>query len=147
MLLTRKSSKSNTDEPAPKGWNPESTLKPSTHGIDNTKIRMQLMKQAFFLDHLNKSMHQEMMFSNTAITVEKEANVMKMKNKLPQTLPIDMLLKMFGNVMKIKLGPLFASMPYAKHAGKIIRPAVKATNVSKIETLTASPISERSFPM
>ena len=106
-----KSSKSSTPVPAPRGWNPAHTLKPSAHGIERRKIRIQLMKHVFFLDHPNTSMQHEIMFSNTAITVENEANVINTKNKLPQSLPSDMLLKMFGRVMKIKLGPLFASTP------------------------------------
>ncbi len=62
------------------------------------------------------------MFSNTANTVENAANDINMKKRLPQSLPRGRLLKMFGNVTKIRGGPLFTSTPYAKHAGKIISP-------------------------
>ena len=85
------------------------------------------------------------MFSNTASTVEKAANAKKIKNKLPHNLPRGMWLKIFGKVIKIRLGPLSASTPKEKHAGKIIRPATIATNVSKIATLIASPKSARSL--
>ena len=87
-----------------------------------------------------------MMFSNTAMIVENAANVMNTKNKLPHNLPIGMLLKIFGNVTKIRFGPLSGCTPYAKHAGKMIIPAQRATNVSRIATFTASPIRDLSFP-
>ena len=70
------------------------------------------------------------MFWNTAITVENAANVINTKNKLPQSRPPAMLLKIFGSVMKISDGPELGCTPYAKHAGKMISPDVKATNVS-----------------
>ena len=62
-------------------------LNPSMHGKDNTRIRMQFMMQAFLLDKWNESMQLERMFSNTAITVEKLAKVMKRKNRLPHRMP------------------------------------------------------------
>ncbi len=67
------------------------------------------------------------MFSNTARTVENAANAMNTKNRLPHRRPIAMWLKMFGRVTKIRFGPLSGDTLNAKHAGKMIRPAVKAT--------------------
>ena len=87
-------------------------------------------------------MPQLMMFSNTARTVESAANDMNRKNRLPHSLPIDMFAKIFGSVMKIRLGPEVWSTLYVKHAGNIMRPDVIATNVSRITTLVDSPSSE-----
>ena len=56
-------------------------------------------------------------------------------------------LKTLGNVLKISEGPLSTSTPYAKHAGKIIRPDENATNVSNNAIFTDSPSNERSFPI
>ena len=92
-------------------------------------------------------MQQDMMFSNTARTVEKAANAMNTKNRLPHRRPSAMWLKIFGSVTKIRFGPLSGATPKAKHAGKIIRPAVNATNVSRIATLTASPSNARPLPI
>ena len=70
---------------------------------------MQLISAALFLDQPNISIQNDIIFSNTAITVEKLANVINKKNKLPQMRPPDILIKTFGNVIKIKLGPAFTS--------------------------------------
>ena len=90
-------------------------------------------------------MSQAMMFSNTAITVESAAQDINRKNRLPQIRPPIMEMNTFGNVMKIRLGPLSGFTPNAKHAGKMIRPAVIATNVSRIATFTDSPNRVLSF--
>ena len=87
------------------------------------------------------------MFSNTAITVDIAAKDMKMKNKVPQILPPGIWLKMFGNVTNTRPGPSPGSTPNAKHAGKMTRPAAKATNVSKRQMLVDSPVRERSLLM
>ena len=73
--------------------------------------------------------------------VEKAANDIKMKNRLPHSLPSGMWLKIFGSVIKIKLGPEVWSTLNVKHAGKIISPDVIATNVSRIAMFTDSPRS------
>ena len=57
------------------------------------------------------SMPQQMMFSNTASTVESAANAMNRKNRLPHTRPPDMCEKMLGRVMKMRLGPEVWSTP------------------------------------
>ena len=94
-----------------------------------------------------RSMQQDMMFSNTASTVENAANAMNTKNRLPHKRPIGMWLKILGRVTKIRFGPLSGETPNAKHAGKMIKPAVNATNVSRMATLTASPMSARPLPI
>jgi len=57
------------------------------------------------------SMPQQMMFSNTASTVESAAKAMNRKNREPHNRPMAMLAKMLGRVMKIRLGPLVWSTP------------------------------------
>ena len=47
----------------------------------------------------------QMMFSNTASTVDRAANAMNRKNRLPHSRPSAMLAKILGRVMKIRLGP------------------------------------------
>ena len=105
MLDTRKSSKSMMPEPGPRGWMPESTLKPSTQGTDNRMMDTRFTATAFFRLHLHRSMEQARMFSNTAITVEMAAKDMNRKNRVPQILPPAICLKMLGKVMKIREGP------------------------------------------
>ena len=48
MLDTRKSSRSSTFEPAPNGWKPDQTMKPSTHGCDSGIINTMLMAADLF---------------------------------------------------------------------------------------------------
>ena len=72
-------------------------------------------------------------------------NIINAKKRVPQIRPPAILLNTFGSVWKIRPGPAPGSTPYAKQAGKIIRPAVIATNVSRTVTLIASPISALSF--
>ena len=64
---------------------------------------------------------------------------MHRKNNVPQILPPLIALKIFGSVIKIRLGPCPGFTPNAKHAGKMIIPAISATQVSRIVTQIASP--------
>ena len=57
------------------------------------------------------SMPQQMIFSNTASTVDRAAKAMNRKNRVPHRRPSAMLAKMLGRVMKIRLGPLVWSTP------------------------------------
>ena len=56
-------------------------------------------------------MHEDMMFSMTAMTVEKEAKVINRKNSAPHTRPPAMLVNTLGRVIKIRLGPESTSTP------------------------------------
>ena len=56
-------------------------------------------------------MQKDMIFSNTAIIVEKLANVINRKNSVPHIRPPSILTKTFGSVTKIRLGPAVASTP------------------------------------
>lgn len=87
ILLTRKSSKSIMVEPSPKGCMPDKRLKPRAQGRESSIIKNILTKDAFFLLQPVKSIQHEMIFSKTAITVENAANAIKIKNRLPQSLP------------------------------------------------------------
>ena len=93
------------------------------------------------------SMQKDRMFSNTAITVDRAAKDMNTKNKAPHTRPMGISLKTLGRVMKMRLGPESAATSKAKQAGKIMRPAVKATKVSSTPTRRASPPRVYSLPM
>ena len=86
-------------------------------------------------------------FSNTAITVEKLANVMNRKNSVPHILPPAIWINTCGSVMKMSAGPAVVSTPYEKHAGKMIRPETIATNVSSTQIRIASPPSVNSRVM
>ena len=81
-----------------------------------------------------------MIFSNTAIIVDAAAKSIQRKKILPQILPPAIELNIFGNVIKIRFGPLSGFTPKAKHAGKIINPESSATHVSRTVTHTASPV-------
>ena len=59
------------------------TEKPSIVGKHKISMKIQLIKQAFFLDQVNKSHKQDIIASKTAKTVDKAAKVIKIKNKLP----------------------------------------------------------------
>ena len=122
-------------------------LNPRTQGKDSISISRQLMMQAFFLDIRNESMQLERMFSNTAITVEKLAKVMKRKKRLPHKMPPFMFTKTLGKVIKIRLGPEFTSMPKEKQAGKIMIPDIIATKVSRKQILKPSLVRVESFDM
>ena len=93
---------------------------------------------AFLRDRLKLSMQVEIIFSKTAIIVEKLAKVINKKNSPPHNSPPFMFIKILGRVIKIRLGPELTSTPKLKQAGKIIKPAAIATNVSKRQIFTPS---------
>ena len=146
-LLTMKSSRSRKPVPSPRGWMPERTLKPRAQGRERRNMATQLMAHAFFRVHLKASMQQEMMFSKTARTVDMAAKVMKTKNRVPHSRPMGMLLNTLGKVTNRRLGPAPTSTPCVKQAGKMIRPATMATKVSRMVTVTDSPMRARSLLM
>ena len=111
--------------------------------MESTATTTILTITAFFRLHPVKSIAKDKMFSKTAITVDAAAKIINKKNKAPQILPPAMELNTFGSVIKIRLGPSPGSTPYAKHDGKMIRPAIKATKVSRSVTRTASPVRLR----
>ena len=83
----------------------ESTLKPSAQGRLSTSTRIPLMATARrrLISHL--SMLKLMRFSNTAITVESAAKLMKMKNSAPQRLPSGIWANTKGSVTNTSEGP------------------------------------------
>ena len=66
---------------------------------------------AFFVLQPVRSVAKEMIFWNTAITVDSAAKDIKIKNNVPQNLPPAMWLNTLGSVMKIREGPEVGSMP------------------------------------
>ena len=66
---------------------PDRRLNPKIQGRDANIITIVFTIAVFFLDHPHKSMHEDIMFSNTAITVEKAANAINIKKQLPHILP------------------------------------------------------------
>lgn len=139
-MLTIKSSRSRIVLPAPSGWNPLSRLNPNTHGSESRIITTRFTATALPLEHPVRSIANEMIFSNTAIIVDAAAKSIQRKKILPQILPPAIELNIFGNVIKIRFGPLSGFTPKAKHAGKIINPESSATHVSRTVTHTASPV-------
>ena len=81
-----------------------------------------------------------MMFSNTAMTVESAAKLMNRKKSVPHTCPNGICENTLGSVMNTSPGPLPGSTPNAKHAGKMMRPAMNATSVSSPAMRRASPV-------
>ena len=75
------------------------------------------------------------------MTVESAANAINRKNSAPHSCPKNIWLKIFGSVTKMSFGPCDGSTPKAKHAGKIMKPAIIATSVSSPNTCSASPVS------
>ena len=132
-------------EPAPIGWIFFSRLNPNTAGIVSTSIITRFTIRDFFLLQSHSSTDIVIMFSNTAITVERAANDMKMKKNIPHKRLEAIWWKTLGRVMKSSDGPESGSMPYAKQAGIMISPATTATAVSRTITFTDSPTRVRSF--
>ena len=62
QLLTRKSSKSRTDEPEAKGTNSDQRLKPKAQGRERIKIATPQIIQAFFLPQPGSSRTQARIF-------------------------------------------------------------------------------------
>ena len=63
----------------------------------------------------NISMQNEMIFSKTAMIVEKHAKVINKKNSVPQILPPAIFTNTFGKVMNMSAGPWSGSTPYEKN--------------------------------
>ncbi len=141
LLLTMKSSKSIIFVPAPSGVIFCNTLKPSIHGSDSTMMAIALISEDFLTDIFVRSELNPIIFWKIAITVESAAKDMNRKNNAPHNCPRNIWLKIFGNVTKMSFGPCDGSTPNAKHAGKIMKPAMMATSVSSASTCNASPAS------
>ena len=88
-----------------------------------------------------------MMFSNTAMMVDRAAQDRNRKNSPPHSRPMGILLKILGRVMNTRAGPLPGATPKAEQAGKMISPATKATQVSSRLIRAASPRRRCSLPI
>ena len=80
-------------------------LNPKIHGRHAKNIIIPLIIDAFVLLMPNVSVRKATRFSNTAITVEKLANVINRKKSVPQIRPPVIFTKTFGSVTKIRAGP------------------------------------------
>ena len=87
------------------------------------------------------------MFSSTAMTVVRAAKLMKIKKSMPHSWPPGILLNTLGRVTNTRPGPEPASTSKAKQAGKMMRPAMSATNVSSSKMWMDSPVRERCLSM
>lgn len=102
-MLTAKSSISST--PLPKILNPLKRLNPKMQGRQPISIIIAFIITDFVRLILNISIQNEIRFSNTAITVEKHAKVINIKNSVPQILPPAIFTNTFGSVTNIRAGP------------------------------------------
>ena len=117
-----------------------------------TSNRKMFIIAIFVLLRFVSSNQKDIIFSNTAITVESAAKRMKRKNSEPISLPAGMLLNIFESVVKRNeesTVPASAVTPllYVKQAGKTIRPDVTAIIVSSEIIVAASPKRPLSFPI
>ena len=95
-------------------------------------MMMQFTSAAFFRLQPNISMQKDMMFSNTAMTVEKLAKVMNRKNSAPQSLPPAIFTNTLGRVTKIRLGPAAGFHAVAEAGGEDDHDRdIRATKVSR----------------
>ena len=88
--------------PSPNGWNPESTLNPSTHGMLKITTRTAQTTTLFLRFQPNSSILNTIRFSNTAMIVETAANVRNRKNRLPHKAPPLIFAKNIGQSDKDK---------------------------------------------
>ena len=84
--------------------------------MESTIIRNVFITAAFYVPP-QRSIPKEIMFSNTAITVEYAANVIKIKNSEPHILPPAIELKILGSVTNISLSSPGSTLK-EKQAGK-----------------------------
>ncbi len=146
LLDTMKSSRPST-EPPMTGAKPLHTFMPSTAGMASTKMPMPVISELLPRLQPHSSMPKAMMFSNTAMTVDRAAKAMNRKNRVPQNCPPHICWNTLGRVMKARPAPLSGCTPKAKQAGKMMRPAMRATKVSRAPMVTASLNRPFSLPM
>ena len=109
MLDTRKSRESRIPFP-PSIVVPLRILFSRAQGRERRRRSTKFTPTLFFLSQPKLSMKDATIFSNTAITVLRDAKDMKAKNRVPQTLPPFMLMNTLGRVIKIRDGPLSGAM-------------------------------------
>ena len=104
---------------APKGAMPLQTLKPSTQGMDRTRIRIRFTATDFFRVQPPKVDSEADDIFKYGNDDQRAAKLMNTKNRVPRRRPPAIWLKMFGRVTKTSPGPSPGSTPKAKQAGKI----------------------------
>ena len=86
-------------------------LQPSTQGMERISTPAKLMSTALFRLICQRSMVKEMIFSKTAITVDRAAKDRNRKKAPPHSRPMGMWLKMLGRVMNTSGGPFSVATP------------------------------------
>ena len=109
--------------------------------VVRTAVRMTTLRRES--PHL--SMLQARRFSNTAMTVESAAKLMNRKKSEPHSWPRGICSNTEGSVMNTSDGPASGLTPNARQAGKMMRPAMRATKVSRPQMRSDSPVMERSL--
>ena len=104
--------------PGPSGCTLLHRLKPRMQGILSSRMPIRLTATAFLRLQPQRSMPKVMIFSNTAMTVDRAAKVRNTKNRVPHRRPSAISLKMLGRVTKIRLGPESGRTPKEKQAGE-----------------------------
>ena len=126
--------------PSPSGAKPLNTLNPKIQGRERIRIAARFTRVDFFLVQPNRSMPKQMIFSNTAMTVDRAAKLMNRKKSAPKIRPPAIWLKMLGRVTNTSPGPSPGFTSKAKQAGKMTRPDSRATVVSRQQIRTDSPV-------
>ena len=111
LSLRIKSSKSCILDPAPNGWKLLQILNPNTHGNDKMITTATFHATAFFTEQPVRSVAKEIIFWNTAITVERAAKDINTNNNDHHSSPPAIWLNTFGRVIKIRDGPEVGSTP------------------------------------
>ena len=120
-------------------------------GNDKTIINKTFIIAIFVLESLVFSSQNDIMFSKTAITVDNDAKIINKKKIVPIILPPGICVNILVKVVNKNDAPKFPTSatvcPPLKvnAAGKIIKPDINATVVSKLTMVTASPSNLFSF--
>ena len=96
--------------PSPSGLKSARTLKPSTQGIERTKMPIPQIMHVLILLRPVISCTQDIMFWNTAKIVDIAAKVINRKNRLPQSEPSGIFINTLGRVTNIRFGPASTSI-------------------------------------
>ena len=97
--------------PMPGNCTPCHTLKPRIHGTESTMMSTALIATAERRETPHWSMQNATMFSNTPMTVESAAKLIKMKNSVPHSWPPHIWSNTLGSVTNTRLGPESGETP------------------------------------
>ena len=106
-----------------------------------------LKRMVFLRSQPVKSQMQEVMFSNTAMTVDIAAKSMNRKKRVPQNTAAAHSVEHVGEGDEQQVRTAVGVNAEAEAGGKIIRPETIATKVSSAIIHIASPVRRCSLPM